>query len=328
MTMYNRYTIINGKPRWIIVDENGNIINESPTKEELKSLEVEPHKIKRKGQSWTKKRIIEVIIQSYEETGRVPTEDDFKHNPNLPSDYTVYKYFGYLGNAIKEAGLLEKRYNPTHSCDRCRKNFNEVERLGKTPVREYDDKGNWTRKWDCPACWEKYSSNSKTNIMKSIGDRRTGNLDPNSPSAKGDKGEELLCRWKRYTNLNKKHDNYTIRRDCLDEDIGLYYQAKIASYDHTYKRWPHDFRNLQNSIWLGFRFKSLFLFCISEDGKRIERIYEIPEEEVIKGSGISIVKYRTSGLLYKNGWYEQYMFKDEEELKKVNEIWQRIINEN
>lgn len=35
---YKSYRIINGKPRWVIVDENGNIVNRNPTEDELKEL--------------------------------------------------------------------------------------------------------------------------------------------------------------------------------------------------------------------------------------------------------------------------------------------------
>jgi len=48
MIKYKRYAPIGGKkPIWVIV-ENGKIINYSPSKEELKCLEVELHKIKRR----------------------------------------------------------------------------------------------------------------------------------------------------------------------------------------------------------------------------------------------------------------------------------------
>lgn len=41
MTKYKAYRIIDGKSRWIVVNENGDIINRSPNKEELKDLERE-----------------------------------------------------------------------------------------------------------------------------------------------------------------------------------------------------------------------------------------------------------------------------------------------
>ena len=41
---YKAYRIINGKPRWIIVDESGKIANTSPSKGELKELEIEKYR--------------------------------------------------------------------------------------------------------------------------------------------------------------------------------------------------------------------------------------------------------------------------------------------
>lgn len=47
MTKYKRYAPVDGnKPIWAII-ENGKIINYNPNKEELKCLDIEPHKIKR-----------------------------------------------------------------------------------------------------------------------------------------------------------------------------------------------------------------------------------------------------------------------------------------
>lgn len=38
MTNYKSYRIIDGKPKWTIVDEYGKIVNKDPSKEELKCL--------------------------------------------------------------------------------------------------------------------------------------------------------------------------------------------------------------------------------------------------------------------------------------------------
>lgn len=45
MTRFLSIRIINGKPQKVIVDENGNIINRSPNKDELRGIEVEHYKI-------------------------------------------------------------------------------------------------------------------------------------------------------------------------------------------------------------------------------------------------------------------------------------------
>jgi hypothetical protein len=46
MKQYKAYPIIDGSPRCVIVDENGEIVSRNPTKEELKGLEMEKRKKK------------------------------------------------------------------------------------------------------------------------------------------------------------------------------------------------------------------------------------------------------------------------------------------
>lgn len=41
MDLFRSYRIVDGKPRWVIVNENGKIINKNPNKEELKVLIIE-----------------------------------------------------------------------------------------------------------------------------------------------------------------------------------------------------------------------------------------------------------------------------------------------
>ena len=69
------------------------------------------------------------------------------------------------------------------------------------------------------------------------------------------------------------------------------------------------------------QFGYLIFYCISNDGKIVERIYIFPRTEIICRSCITIVKNNSRG----PGWYEQYRIKDEKIVNKVNEIWQKII---
>lgn len=101
-----------------------------------------------------------------------------------------------------------------------------------------------------------------------------------------------------------------------------YYQVKIAYYNSANKRWSQNFGSIQYLSIKGFRFKSLFLFCISEDGKRVEMVYEIPEEDIIFRLGITVVKNSCPSRV---AWYEQYIFEDKGELKKLNELWQKML---
>lgn len=229
-----------------------------------------------------------------------------------------------------------KFYNEGNICHRCLEECKTIEEsrlYSGNACREKDKDENETGEWVCAnhyrRDYQRYNSNSTNNIIRSMANCRTGNLNPNSPKGKGDRGEELLCKWKGYKNLNKENDNYSRGTpiDCLDENTGQYYQIKIAYYNPVDMYWIQKFKNIHDSIRKGFRFRSLFLFCISEDGKIVERVYEIPEKEVNNVVKIKIVKYRKNGLLYEDGWYEKYRLKDEKEMKKINEIWKKILEE-
>lgn len=75
----------------------------------------------------------------------------------------------------------KRYYNRTNTCDRCSLSFDKA---SGHPLREYNKEGNWTGRWLCQNCYQKYSSSSQDNAKKSLAGRRTGNLDPNSQSAK------------------------------------------------------------------------------------------------------------------------------------------------
>jgi len=60
---------------------------------------------------------------------------------------------------------------------------------------------------------------------------------------------------------------------------------------------------------------------MSKDGKTIERIYIIPYLEIIKRPTISVYKNPSRGVQ----WYEKYRVTDKDEVKKVNEIYGKIL---
>jgi hypothetical protein len=106
MTKHKRYAPIYGKkPTWIIV-ENGNIINENPTKEELIELKNEPPKIMLYDD---KEYLKERLRHFYRENGRVPTIKDFSNNPKYPSKTIYQRAFDTWIDALTEAELYDKR---------------------------------------------------------------------------------------------------------------------------------------------------------------------------------------------------------------------------
>lgn len=159
-----------------------------------------------------------------------------------------------------------------------------------------------------PSSWHK--------IRKSISDRRTGNLNPNSNYAFGDDGEELTCIWRGVKNLNKELDCYNTPIDhSMDHELGIV-QTKIKRFDPKYLCW--HFSNIDHEH--DKEFDNLILWCTNEKKDIVERLYIILKEEIIGTSVITIVKNSFKGVQ----WYEKYRIENEEELKKINYIWQKI----
>lgn len=311
------------KPRWIIEDENGNIINKNPSKEELKDLDKAPYKSKCTDKNYLKG----CLMQFYEEKRRVPTEVDLVKNPKYPSYSTYLRVFGGLDNAIREVGLWDKRYNPTNTCHRCLEDGRTIEDSQLYDAcREKDKDGKETGKWICAnhwrVYWQKYDPSSGNNLIRSVASRRTGNLRTDLGHDMGDKIQELACNMYGYVDLNKKYDNYTTSIDCQDPTTKILYQIRGRRYNSKYGRW--DMGHLEGEWQKDY--EDMIFFCLDDDSDFVERIYRIPFNKEIK-------KRRKSASIYKSPsrgvqWYTQYAVKDEDELKKANEIWKEILNED
>jgi hypothetical protein len=223
-------------------------------------------------------------------------------------------------------------YNKTNTCDRCKEKLV----IGKVR-REYNENRDWTGNWLCNKCYLKdyhKKPNSRNNIIKSIANHRTGNLDPNCTLAKGDKFEELTCRWRSTVstvpveNLNIKNDNYSTGTPIdhsRDSELGIP-QTRGKLYDSYNRFWV--FGGLERE-WFK-EFDVIICYCTNKDGKIIERIYIIPKKEIKdKRTCISIYKNPTdSHGDHKTSWYDKYRIIDEETIKKVNDIWKKIIEED
>lgn len=101
MTEYKAYVIIDGKPKWIIKNENGDIINRSPTDKELKNALVKSSRKK----ICSNEELLNYLRVFHKENGRLPIAKEFLNNPDYPTFVTYQKRFGSWNKAITLAGL-------------------------------------------------------------------------------------------------------------------------------------------------------------------------------------------------------------------------------
>ena len=216
-------------------------------------------------------------------------------------------------------------YNRTNTCDRCREESREIKLSPGKAKREYNKEENWTGRWLCNKCC---NNDFYKYVMKPLANCRTGNQNPDSNQAKGDRFQELTCRWRStistvpVEDLNIKNDNYTRGTPIdhsRDSELGII-QTKGSLYNSENGWW--SFGCFEGEWEKEFDYE--ICYCASKDGKTIDRIYIIPKKD-IDVKYISIFKYNSIGELYKGGWYEQYRIKDEESIKKVNDIWKEIL---
>lgn len=134
------YRIIEEKPRWVIVDETGKILNDNPKKIELKNLKCVP--IPKNKYKYTDEQLLSYLRQFYEEYGRIPIQNDLTNNSKYPNHANYYRRFGSLPKAIRLAGLYANRH--TSCTDEELLNYLKqfYEENGRTPEQNEFSKDN------------------------------------------------------------------------------------------------------------------------------------------------------------------------------------------
>lgn len=255
----------------------------------------------------------------------------------------------FIRNTTEEdlKGAKLKRYSITNTCDKCREEMEEgIRQLTDKSIlypgnarRDIDEVGKPTKKYVCKRHYgidyQRYVPNSNNNIIKSLADRRIGNL-RDEKQILADNCQELTCMIFCTEDLNKKLDNYSCPYDhsIITKGIvmtiggkpidlfGKIPQTKGRHYDPKYGIWNTD---ISNDYYK--KFDILIFYCVSKDGNVIERMYIIPKEKM--NMSISIVKNpidRWGNIVISK--YEQYRITDKEQLSKVNDIWKNIKNKN
>lgn len=228
------------------------------------------------------------------------------------------------GKSIKKDELYVRSKRPrlTRICCNCDSFDTYIDSRGIEHWYRHKCKKDICTGYVCNKCsrkdYQKNNPNSQHNLIKSVANFRTGNLDQNSATAKAIKSQELACILYGWEDLNKKHDNHKTPLDCYNPKTGLYHQVQGRYYNSERGYW--SFTGFERE-WRKI-FETLVCFCISEDGQTVERIYKIPLKEIIENEriGATIVKNNSKGV----GWYEEYRVIDKEELKKADKIWKDI----
>jgi hypothetical protein len=254
------------------------------------------------------KRIIDGKLQLVivDETGKI-----VNRNPNKVELKGLEKEPRFFRDTLNRSYYL-----PT-LCNICGDKL-KIGQNGKI-YRERNKEGKPTGKRICNICWQKYDPNSQWGLLKSVENRRTGNLDPNSNNAKGDRFEELTSVWKGVKILSKEEDNYRLPIDHSQDFEGKIFQTKGRLYDSTHRQW--NFTSLDREWNKIFDYE--ICYCANKDGTLIEKVLIFPKAEIIKRKGITIFRDNIRGY----HWYDEYI-QDEETVKKINEIWKKIVDKH
>lgn len=244
----------------------------------------------------------------------------------------------FIRNPTKEdlKDAVFKIYSDDNICPRCREENIITDKsilYPRNSFRDTDKNGKRTDEWVCKRHGERnykrYDHNSLENIKKSMSACRMMSLKYHNQII-GYKCEKLTEKWTGAKRLSIEYNKYTqlpidhgpitghihiMMGDKLVDLYGKVPQTKGHSYNSTHNRWAIDIRNERNK-----KFDILIFYCISEDGKTIERIYIFPKEKMIN-KGITISKNSSKG----SQWYEECRVTDEDELNKVDEIWKRSL---
>lgn len=235
----------------------------------------------------------------------------------------------YIEKRAYKDGRSEPRmktpYNLTNTCQMTKEDGTVCgnELAPRKALRYHDKDGNYIG-WVCWNCYHKFDPNSGHNIHKSLTNCRTGNLDSNCSTSKGNRSQKLACILYEWEDLNEKYDNHRSPIDCCNPKTGSYHQVQGRNYNRRNGYWP--FGNF--GAELEKKYETMVCFCFSEDGKIVERIYKFPLEEITRVTGVVIFKNPTdSHSRPKVPTYDIYRIIDEEELKNANDIWKEILKE-
>lgn len=249
MTIYYKSVrYIDGKMRWVITDEDDNIINKVPSRDELKV-------------------------------------------------------------AIPDCGKSQSRFKG-RKCYRCGSKETYMKNNGRPDWRrDVIEKNRSSDKFLCSRCFGKdYQNlpNSQNNIIKSMRQCRTGQLDIYSETGEGLIIEAIVAKVRKLKVLSIELDNFVYKSDISNDlEYGIS-EIKGPKLDNN-GRWVAKIGSEHN-------FDTLFVVCMDRNRNYIDRIYIVPESELYGYTYIEIYE-DWSGVLRMEGskfeWIEEFRINDE-----------------
>lgn len=149
---------------------------------------------------------------------------------------------------------------------------------------DYNDIGNWTGKWLCHKCYNKYDPYSSNNKQKLETLWRNKEIDKYSNVGIGFIGQSILAKKFNIIDCNIKTDNFNSKFDLYDPNKYGKIQVKTRTLNKDYGIWGGITLNEECN------FDTLFIICMSNDMKNVERVYIIPELELYGERSITIYK--------------------------------------
>lgn len=176
----------------------------------------------------------------------------------------------------------------------------------------YDRNGYWDRKSHicikCESMERQKFPDSQNNMMKSISNWRIGELGIYVKNGKGLIGEAIIAKVRNLEIIAIKMDGLRNKIDfSYDDEYGII-QGKVR----TFKNGKWNVGNYVNEEIFDY----IFLICMDEYWKNIERVYAIPRIELIDRTGFAIVKNPS-----RPTWYYGYRIDE----KHYNDVYHDFI---
>lgn len=255
---YRSVRLIEGKPKWVIADKDGNIVDKNPTKERLKITIIDNI---RKGLIPKDRRC---HICEGKETYIGTDGRHYWHCKEIGRNkiyicqncYDLTKIYGITDkDKIKKIKQeYRKKKIGGRSCCICGnvETFQNI-RGGYDWFNHYKCDDEDCTGFLCRNCYVRYDPNGSSHTKKSSTSTRRGYLDITSSTAEGIIGELIVGYVRNIVNHNIVSDNFNSPIDLIDPELGRI-NVKLATLNHIRGKWtfgPRKNTYIDTYIFLG-----------------------------------------------------------------------------